>query len=104
MRADVVPGIGPGRRRAWVGIHPGENLHDVMWPEDDARNAAALDDRYIGLPAFGDAPTRDWVGRGARAVAPDFHYASESNHEWLTADELAAMISSGDGETGATRS
>src|SRR3546814_17514996 len=85
---------GPGLPQEVVGIRPGEKLHEVMVPEDDARNAVEIDDRYIVLPAFGDAPTRDWIGRGARAVAPDFHSASDSNHEWLTADELAAMISS----------
>src|SRR3546814_13273591 len=84
---DVAACIGPGLPQEVVGIRPGEKLHEVMVPEDDARNAVEIDDRYIVLPAFGDAPTRDWIGRGARAVAPDLHYASDSNHEWLRSEE-----------------
>ena len=89
---DVAACIGPGLPHEVVGIRPGEKLHEVMVPEDDARNTVEIDDRYIVLPAFGDDPTRGWIGRGARAVDPDFHYASDSNHEWLTADELAVMM------------
>src|SRR3546814_6445042 len=63
---DVAACIGPGLPQEVVGIRPGEKLHEVMVPEDDARNAVEIDDRYIVLPAFGDAPTRDWNGRGAR--------------------------------------
>src|SRR3546814_6195499 len=51
---DVAACIGPGLPQEVVGIRPGEKLHEVMVPEDDARNAVEIDDRYIVLPAFGD--------------------------------------------------
>ncbi len=89
---DVAECLGPGRPHEVVGIRPGEKLHEVMVPEDDARTTVEIDDRYIVLPAFVDAPLRNWLGRGARPVDPEFRYASDSNDEWLTMDELGGMV------------
>lgn len=89
---DVAECMGPGLPHEVVGIRPGEKLHEVMVPEDDARTTVEIDDRYIVLPAFVDAPLRDWLGRGARPVDPSFRYASDSNDEWLSKDELGGMV------------
>ena len=89
---DVAECLGPGLPHDVVGIRPGEKLHEVMVPEDDSRTTVEIDDRYIVLPAFNDRPVRDWTARGARLVAPEFRYASDSNDEWLSAGELAGMV------------
>jgi UDP-N-acetylglucosamine 4,6-dehydratase len=89
---DVAECMGPGLPHEVVGIRPGEKLHEVMVPEDDARTTVEIDDRYIVLPAFTETPTRDWIGRGARPVHPEFRYASDSNDEWLSSAELAGMV------------
>lgn len=89
---DLADCLAPGIPHKIVGIRPGEKLHEVMVPEDDARTTVEIDDRYIILPAFTEGPLRDWIGRGARPVDPEFRYASDSNDEWLTSAELAAMV------------
>jgi len=85
-----------------VGIRPGEKLHEVMIPSDDARTTVALADRYVIAPAF-----MRWRAKGgwrerAAAVPEDFCYQSDSNDEWLGPAELHAMLAddadgSGDG-------
>jgi UDP-N-acetylglucosamine 4,6-dehydratase len=89
---DVAACLGPGLPHKVVGIRPGEKLHEVMVPEDDARTTVEIDDRFIILPAFTEGPRAMWTGAGARPVDPEFRYASDSNDEWLSADDLNGMV------------
>ena len=89
---DVARCLGPGLPQKTVGIRPGEKLHEVMVPDDDARTTVEIDDRYIILPAFVAGPMKTWLAAGARSVDPEFRYASDSNDEWLSADDLQAML------------
>ncbi|NQW09492.1 MAG: UDP-N-acetylglucosamine 4,6-dehydratase (inverting), partial [Alphaproteobacteria bacterium] len=89
---DVAACLGPGLPHKVVGIRPGEKLHEVMVPEDDSRTTVEIDDRYIVLPAFSAGPSKAWLASGAKPVADDFRYASDSNDEWLPPDELARLV------------
>ena len=40
---DLAAAIAPECKTEIVGIRPGEKLHEVMVPEDDARNTVELD-------------------------------------------------------------
>src|SRR5262245_7403037 len=78
---DLAEAIAPECRTEIVGIRPGEKLHEVMVPEDDARNTVALDDRYVILPPY------SWVEDPPYAKLPrcpdGFRYGSETNDHWL---------------------
>jgi len=89
---DVAACLGPGLPHKVVGIRPGEKLHEVMVPEDDARTTVEIDDRYIILPAFTDGPRATWAKAGATPVDPEFRYASDSNTEWLSSADLEGMV------------
>lgn len=91
---DVAECLGPGLPRKNVGIRPGEKLHEVMVPEDDARTTVEIDDRYIILPAFLKNPTEAWLATGAKPVDAEFCYASDINDEWMSIDELNEMVNS----------
>jgi UDP-N-acetylglucosamine 4,6-dehydratase/5-epimerase len=88
---DVARTIAPAARLEHKGIRPGEKLHEVMVPEDDARHTVALEDRYLILPSEPWPRHQKWLKRGTRC-AEDFRYASDSNDWWLTPSELRAMI------------
>src|SRR5262249_21919998 len=49
---DLAAAMAPECRTEIVGIRPGEKLHEVMVPEDEARHTIELEDRYVILPAF----------------------------------------------------
>jgi UDP-N-acetylglucosamine 4,6-dehydratase len=89
---DVANCLGPGLPHKVVGIRPGEKLHEVMVPEDDARTTVEIGDRYIILPAFTEGPRQAWTRLGASAVDPEFRYASDSNTEWMSATDLEGMM------------
>ena len=79
-----------------IGIRPGEKLHEVLIPEDDARNTIELDDRYIIEPAFALWERGPELAAKTHAVAEDFRYASDTNTEWLDDTGLHRMLESAD--------
>lgn len=90
---DLAHAIAPDCEIEYVGIRPGEKIHEVMISEDDARHTVEFDDYYIIQPQF------DWWGRdneefpgNANPVSERFRYSSGQNDEWLGVDELRSMI------------
>lgn len=90
---DLARAIAPDCRLETVGIRPGEKLHEVMVPEDDARQTLEFDEHFVIQPAF---PWWDADAfRGARGGAPcahGFRYASDTNGWWLSVDEIRQMV------------
>lgn len=94
---ELARAIAPECKVTIVGIRPGEKLHEVLIPEDEARHAVELEDRFVVLPAF-----HEWaLGRsleeyaravGGRPCEPGFIYASNTNTWWLTAEELRKLL------------
>lgn len=97
---DLAEAIAPNCQHEVIGIRPGEKLHEVMVPADDARRTLELPDFYVVQP---DSPqyretTTQW--HGAKPVPEGFSYASDSNTHWLTKEELKRLIGQLDGELG----
>jgi UDP-N-acetylglucosamine 4,6-dehydratase/5-epimerase len=87
---DLAAAIAPDCKHEIVGIRPGEKLHEVMVPEDDARNTIDLGDRYVILPHF----DYSWLQAydNAARCKEGFRYASDTNDRWLTRDQLTDML------------
>ena len=89
---DMARTIAPDLPLQVVGIRPGEKLHEVMITEDDARQTYELPDRYVIEPAFTFWTHAPYQRLGARPVADDFRYASDTNTNWLDADALNQLL------------
>lgn len=79
-----------------VGIRPGEKLHELMVPLDDARMTLEFADHYTIVPSIRfnnvDADfSLDGLGEQGRAVADDFEYRSDTNPQFLTVEQIAAL-------------
>jgi len=84
--------IAPNLPHKIIGIRPGEKLHEVMVPEDDARATMELEDRYVILPAH-DAQLRDdWLADEAQPAPEGFAYSSDANPERLDARALQSLL------------
>ena len=97
--SDLATAVAPQLPHRMVGIRPGEKLHEVMVPEDDARSTIELHDRYVILPSGMHPRRTDYLESGGRPVADGFSYASDKNPEPLDArglQTLLAMAMSGD--------
>ena len=77
-----------------IGIRPGEKLHEVMIPEDDARLTLEFDDHYIVQPSHHFWNADDYqTERGGVPCADGFRYGSDTNTWWLTDVEMAELVS-----------
>jgi UDP-N-acetylglucosamine 4,6-dehydratase/5-epimerase len=89
---ELAHAIAPGLPHKVVGIRPGEKLHEVMVPEDDARSTVELEDRYLILPSHDPARRSLWLDQGARELPEGFSYASDRNPERLDAQGLQHLL------------
>lgn len=90
---DLARVIAPGLSQRIVGIRPGEKLHEVMITEDDARTTLEMPDRYVVEPAFGPGWSRAAQdGSSFDRVPEAFRYSSDSNPEFLSVEEIRALL------------
>lgn len=90
---DLAKAIAPECRTKIIGIRPGEKLHEVMIPKDEARRTLEFDNYYIIQPDFRFFARR-FKNDGGKTVAEDFEYSSGANPRWLTVEEIRGMIKS----------
>ena len=70
-----------------VGIRPGEKLHEIMIPKEEARNCIELKSKYIIEPAFSwwnKKEAKSLYTKHAKAVRENFEYSSDKNTDWLS--------------------
>jgi UDP-N-acetylglucosamine 4,6-dehydratase len=87
---DMAQAVGPDCQIDCVGIRPGEKLHEVLVSEDEARNAVDTEDMFIIQPAHAWWKKENW--KNATPLKEGFRYASDSNSEWLTAEDLYGLV------------
>jgi len=88
---DLAKIIAPECPTEIVGIRPGEKLHEVMIPKDDARRTLEFTNHYVIQPDFAFW-TRRFENNGGETVPDEFEYNSETNPWKLTAAEMMEII------------
>lgn len=88
---DLARAIGPGCRIDVTGIRPGEKLHEVMIPVDEARQTVEFADHFVITPAFHEWSEHDYWRDGTR-VPDGFSYASDTNPHVLSPADLQALL------------
>ncbi len=90
---DLATAIAPELPQKIVGIRPGEKLHEVMCPEDDAYHTFEYADHYVIAPSItftsrGNDFSQNAKGETGQLVNEDFEYNSSNNNVFLSVDEL----------------
>jgi UDP-N-acetylglucosamine 4,6-dehydratase len=92
---DLASAMAPHLPHRMVGIRPGEKLHEVMCPADDAHHTFEFDQHYVITPAIQFAREVDWardeLGHTGKPVGLDFEYHSGRNPHFLSIDEIVAV-------------
>jgi UDP-N-acetylglucosamine 4,6-dehydratase len=96
--SDLAATIAPGCEVEYIGIRPGEKLHEVLVSEDESRNALETDQMFVIQPSHPWWKSENWLH--ARRLPEGFRYSSDSNDRWLTQSELEALVAP---EAGALR-
>ncbi|MBB3908596.1 UDP-N-acetylglucosamine 4,6-dehydratase (inverting) [Anoxybacteroides rupiense] len=87
---DLAKAIAPDAEIEIVGIRPGEKLHESMITEDDARHTLEFNHYFVIAPEFPWCP-QEYTTHG-RGLPEGFKYTSDTNTEWLTVEELRALV------------
>jgi UDP-N-acetylglucosamine 4,6-dehydratase/5-epimerase len=86
---DLAKAMAPHAELEFVGIRPGEKLHEEMISPPDSRRTIDIGDSYVIQPEM------DWWGRASLDGTPvpdGFSYASDTNEHWLTVDDLRQIL------------
>lgn len=88
---DLARAIAPEATIEYIGIRPGEKLHEVLISEDEARQTVELEDMYVVQPAESFWFGRDWETKG-KLLDDGFRYASNTNDQWLNVEQIQKII------------
>lgn len=95
---DLATAMAPDVRQEVIGIRPGEKLHEVMCPSDDAHLTLEFEDHYVIKPTTRLSRTVDFVtnrlGETGAPVAQEFEYHSGTNPHYLTVEEIRELNAS----------
>ena len=93
---DLAEAVAPDLPQQVVGIRPGEKLHEVMCPQDDAHTTLEFEDHYVIRPAITFQKVPDYetnlLGEKGRPVPADFEYSSGTNGHFLAVQDIRAMV------------
>jgi UDP-N-acetylglucosamine 4,6-dehydratase/5-epimerase len=93
---DLAEAIAPDAELAFVGIRPGEKLHEEMITSTDSLSTIEFRDHFVILPTYHTWDTEEFR-RTADAVPgercqPGFSYDSGTNERFLTVEELRKLL------------
>ncbi len=92
---DLAEAIAPACKRVYIGIRPGEKLHEEMITTTDALNSIELDTYYVILPSVPLWDVQKFMKAfGGRSCSEGFHYSSGTNTAWLTVEKIRELIRS----------
>jgi len=89
---DLARAISPDAELDFVGIRPGEKLHEQMISPEDSFHTYEYVDHYKILPAIHNWSSSPGRIKDGKRVSEGFEYASDSNTEWMTTPELRTWL------------
>jgi UDP-N-acetylglucosamine 4,6-dehydratase len=90
---DLAKAIAPGLPIKYIGIRPGEKLHEVMCPSDDSHLTINFNDHFVIVPSITFYSresdfTKNSIGETGVSVEQGFEYNSGTNTNFLNIDEI----------------
>lgn len=93
---DLAKALAPHIPHTYSGIREGEKLHELMIGIEDARHTVEYDDYYIIMPEIfthhAEAKRKFLENRPGKTPPENFSYASNTNTQWLTVEQLQEII------------
>ena len=97
---DLAKAVAPQAQLEFIGIRPGEKLHEQMISEEDAFYTYEYADHFKILPAInGWSNSKARIKDGVK-VPEGFSYTSNNNPEWMSCAELQAWMNANSDDIG----
>ena len=90
--ADIANVVAPDAEWQIMGMRPGEKMHEILIPEDEARNVLEFDDHFVVQPIQSFWGNKIGI-LGGRSCPENFRYASNVNCESLDEKQLSDLLS-----------
>jgi len=74
-----------------IGLRPGEKMHEILIPSDEARNVIEFENHFIIQPVQAFWGNKIGV-LGGKSCPEDFHYASNQNSDLLNNSQLTELL------------
>lgn len=87
---DLAETIAPGCKIEYIGIRPGEKLHEVLVSEDESRQTVSTEEMFIIKPSHPWWSAENWIH--GKPLPDGFRYSSDTNEQWLTRCQLEELI------------
>lgn len=87
---DLAETIAPGCEIEYIGIRPGEKLHEVLVSDDESRQTVSMDEMFIIKPSHPWWSAENWIH--GKPLPDGFRYSSDTNEQWLTRRQLEELI------------
>ncbi len=92
---DLAKAMAPDVPLKFIGIRPGEKIHEVMCPKDAYHHTLEFDDHFVICPTINlNRPilfTQNSLCEHGQAVPEDFEYHSGNNDHFLSVNELIEL-------------
>jgi UDP-N-acetylglucosamine 4,6-dehydratase len=89
--SDIAHVVAPDCEWEVLGLRPGEKVHEVLIPEDEARNVLEFDDHFVIQPIQSFWGNKIGI-LGGVSCSPGFRYASNCNCETFTSEQLTSLL------------
>ena len=89
---DIALSINPEARFNYIGIRPGEKIHEQMISEEDSLSTFEYENYYKILPTIFDWHKDEERIKNGKKVEDGFIYNSENNKEWMKREDLSSWI------------
>jgi len=90
--ADIANVVAPNAKWETIGMRPGEKMHEILIPEDEARNVLEFDNHFVVQPIQSFWGNKIGI-LGGRSCPENFRYASNVNCESLDEEQLRELLS-----------
>jgi UDP-N-acetylglucosamine 4,6-dehydratase len=88
---DLAEVLAPNCEKEIIGLRPGEKMHEILIPSDEARNVLEFEGYFVIQPV--QAFWGNKIGiLGGVSCTKDFHYASNQNCESLSLEDLSTLL------------
>ena len=92
--------VAPQAQLEFVGIRPGEKLHEQMISVEDSLFTYEYPEHYKILPSINNWNNSEERIQDGKKVAEGFSYTSDNNPEWMSNGDLQAWLTANQGKIG----